>query len=130
MLVFDLRVGEARGAVHLCLPAALVERSDASVAGGWSRQRHEPTARERGWLTENLSRVPMTVSAVLSTRCTAGDLATLAVGDVLALDVPADAPLDLRVGETLKFRARLAEIGGRVRARIDHRCDGAGEAEI
>jgi flagellar motor switch protein FliM len=129
MLVFDMRVGEARGAVHLSLPAGLVERSDTAAASGWSRQRTEPTKRERAWLVENLGRVPMTVSAVLDSRCRAGDIATLTVGDVLALDVAAETPVDLRVGETLKFRARLAEIAGRVRARIEHRCDGAGEAE-
>ncbi len=129
MLVFDMRVGEARGAVHLCLPSLLVERSDTSAAGGWSRQRTEPTPRERAWLGENLGRVPMPVTALLDSRCRAGDIAALAVGDVLALDVPAETPIDLRVGETLKFRARLAELAGRVRARIEHRCDGAGVAE-
>ncbi|MGD9906081.1 MAG: flagellar motor switch protein FliM [Vicinamibacterales bacterium] len=129
MLVFDMRVGDARGAVHLCLPAELVERGDAAAAGGWNRRRLEPTELERAWLVENLGRVPMPVSAVLDTHCRAGDVATLAVGDVLSLDVPAETPIDLRVGETLKFRARMAELAGRVRARIEHRCDGAGEAE-
>jgi len=129
MLVFDMRVGDARGAVHLCLPAELVERSDTAAAAGWNRPRQEPTGRERTWLIENLGRVPMPVSAVLDARCRAGDIATLAVGDVLSLDVPAETPIELRVGETLKFRARLAELAGRVRARIEHRCDGAGEAE-
>jgi flagellar motor switch protein FliM len=129
MLVFAMRVGETRGALHLCLPAAFVERCDAAAATGWNRPRHELTAREHGWLLENLGRVPMPVSAVLDARCRAGDIATLAVGDVLTLGVPAETPIDLRVGETLKFRARLAELAGRVRARIEHRCDGAGDAE-
>jgi flagellar motor switch protein FliM len=129
MLVFDMRVGDAHGALNLCLPASLVEKTDSHFAGAWGRNRHDATSKERAWLHENLSRVPMTLTAVLESRCPARDLSGLAAGDIIALDVPAHQPLDLRVAETLKFRGRLTELAGRARMRIEHRCDGAGAAE-
>lgn len=129
MLVFDMRVGEAQGMLNLCLPASLVEKTDTHFAGAWDRHRREPTAQERRWLLENLGRVPMPVTAVLDSRCRAQDLAGLAPGDLLALDVPAHRAVDVRVGETLKFRGRLGATARRMHVRIDYRCDGAGAAE-
>ena len=55
MVVFDMRVGEARGIVNLCLPAA--RRNDATplrAGAGTATPRAEPRA-ERAWLLENLS---------------------------------------------------------------------------
>lgn len=129
MLVFEMRIGEAQGLVHLCLPAAVVEKTDAHFAGGHDRQRREPTSRERGWLLENLSRVPMPVSAVLQTNWTTRDVVDLRAGDVVSLGVAATRPLDLRVGRTLKFRGQPAVHGGRASVIVAHRCDGAGVAE-
>jgi flagellar motor switch protein FliM len=129
MLVFDMRVGEAQGMVNLCLPASLVEETDAHFAGALDRHRREPTAKERGWLLENLARVPMPLSAVLESRCTTRELVDLAAGDVVSFGVPSTRPLDLRVGRTLKFRAHPTVHEGRAGVVVAHRCDGAGGAE-
>lgn len=129
MLAFDMRIGESRGMLNLCLPAAIVEKTDTHFAGALDRHRREPTGRERSWLIENLARVPMPVSAVLETRCTTRDVIELRPGDVVSLGVPASRPLDLRVGQTLKFRGQPAVQGGRASVMVAHRCDGAGVAE-
>jgi flagellar motor switch protein FliM len=129
MLVFDMRVGDAQGTVNLCLPASLVEETDAHFAGALDRHRREPTAKERGWLLENLARVPMPLSAVLESRCTTRELVDLTAGDVVSLGVPSTRPLDLRVGRTLKFRAHPTVHEGRAGVVVAHRCDGAGGAE-
>ncbi len=129
MLVFDMRIGEARGTLNLCLPASIVEKTDSHFAGGLDRHRREPTGRERLWLHENLARVPMPLSVVLETRCTTRDIVELRTGDVMSLGVATNRPLDLRVGRTLKFRGQPAAQGGRASVIVAHRCDGAGVAE-
>lgn len=129
MLAFDFRIGEARGMLHLCLPASVVEKTDTHFAGALDRHRRPPTEKERLWLNENLARVPMPVSALLESRCTTRELVELRTGDVVSLDVPAGRPLDLRVGRTLKFRGLPTVDGGRAGVRVVHRCDGAGLAE-
>jgi flagellar motor switch protein FliM len=129
MLAFDMRLGEAQGMLNLCLPAGIVERTDTHFAGALDRHRREPTAKERVWLAENLARVPMPVSAVLETRCTTREVIELRSGDVLSLGVPANRPIDLRVGRTLKFRGLPMVQGGRASVQVSHRCDGAGVAE-
>ncbi len=113
MLVFDIRIGEAQGMLNLCVPASIVEQTDTHFAGAIDRHRREPTARERVWLLENLARVPVPVSAVLESRCTTRELLALRAGDVITLGLPANRPIDLRVGKTLKFRGHPAVIAGR-----------------
>jgi flagellar motor switch protein FliM len=129
VLAFDMKIGEAQGLVHVCLPASVVEKTDTTFAGALDRHRREPTAKERGWLFENLARVPMPLSAVLEARCTTRDLVDLAVGDVVSTGVPAGRPLDLKIGGTLKFRGQPTVHDRRAGVIVAHRCDGAGVAE-
>ena len=46
----------------------------------------------------------------------------MAPGDVLSLGVPTHKPIDLRVGNTLKFQGRLGVDDGRIAVRIEQRC--------
>jgi len=128
-LVFDMRVGDAQGMLNLCLPASIVEKTDTHFMGALDRHRREPTAKERAWLIENLARVPMPISAVLESRCSTRELVAMRSGDVITLGVPAHAPIDVRVGRTLKFRGHPMVAAGRAGVTVAHRCDGAGTAE-
>lgn len=130
MLVFDLRVGESQGTLNLCLPARVVEKTATHFAGAIDRHRREPTAKERAWLLENLARVPMTVSAVIESRCTTRELVAMRAGDIVTMGLPASRPLDLRVGRALKFRGHPMSSAGRAGVTVAHRCDGAGSAEV
>ena len=130
MLVFDMRVGEVQGLLNFCLPASIVEKTDTHFAAAWDRHKRDLTPKERGWLIENLGRVRMPFSAVLGSRCSAGDLVALQAGDIVSLDVPLHQPVDARVGDTVKFRGRLTALSGRTHVQIEHRCDGAGAAEV
>jgi len=129
MLVFDMRIGESQGMLNLCLPASIVEKTDTHFAGALDRHRREPTPKERAWLFENLARVPMPVSAVLESLCTARELIAMRPGDVLTLGVQAGGPIEVRVGRTLKFRGQPMVAAGRAGLTVAHRCDGAGSAE-
>ena len=126
MIVFDVRIGDTRGMINLCIPASIVETTGAHFVQAWHRQRREPTPTERAWLRENLARVPMGTVAMLQAKLTARDLLALVPGDVVSLGVPVHKPIDVRVGGTLKFKGRLASESGRGGVRVTHRCDGAG----
>jgi flagellar motor switch protein FliM len=126
MIVFDVKIGEARGMMNLCIPASIVETAGAHFVQAWHRQRRAPTATEQTWLWENLSRVPMNTTAMFNVKLTAREFLALVPGDVVSLDVPIYKPIELRVGGTLKFKGRLAVDSGRTGFRIEHRCDGAG----
>lgn len=121
MLVFDVRMNDVRGTVHLCLPEAIVEATSSQVAQAWQRHRRDLTVDERGWLTQSLEQIPVTVVPEIVTQLPAADIAAMAVGDVIALGVPTDQPVDLRIGGVPKLRARLTVEQGRLMARVESR---------
>lgn len=128
MIAFDMRIGSARGMMNLCLPASLIEAVGAYFGQAWHKQRREPNDIEKGWIRENLARVPMQLTALLEARLRTSELVALQPGDVLSLGIRAEAPIELRVGETRKFTGRLTKHGGRVGVRIDRRSE-AGVSE-
>jgi flagellar motor switch protein FliM len=122
-IAFDMRIGTARGKMNLCLPATLVETVGAHFGQAWHRQRRDPNEDERLWIRENLSRIPLELTAMLETRLRTGELVALEPGDLLTLGVRAEAPVELRVGDTRKFTGRLTKHSGRVGVRIDRRSE-------
>lgn len=129
MVVFDLRIGETRGMANLCLPVSIVETTGSHFAQAWHRVRREPNAQEREWVQESLSRVPVSLNAVLPSNLTARDLIAMVPGDVVSLGVPTHKPIDLMVGNTLKFKGRMAIESGRMGVRIEQRCTAAAGVE-
>jgi flagellar motor switch protein FliM len=127
MLTFEIRINETRGTIHLCLPEAIVEATSSQVAQAWQRHRRELTTDERSWLNRSLERIPVAVVPEIVTQLPAADIAALAVGDVLALGVPADQPVDLRIGGVPKLRGHLTVERGRLMARVEERYGGASE---
>jgi flagellar motor switch protein FliM len=109
---FDIRIGDARGMLNFCIPAAAVESVGTSFVQTWHRTRREPTAQDRLQLLENLARVSLPVSASLDTKLRAGELLSLRTGDVVSLGRPLHVPLDVRVRGSKKFEGRLVAHGG------------------
>lgn len=121
MLVFEVRLNDTRGMIHLCLPEALVEATSSQVAQAWQRHRRDLTPDERAWLTRSLERLPVALVPEIVTHLPAADIAAMAVGDVIELGVPADQPVDLRVGGVPKLRGHLTADRGRLMARVEQR---------
>jgi flagellar motor switch protein FliM len=119
LFAFDLKVGDVRGMMHMCIPASVIEATGSTFVQGWQHARREPTAVERDWLAENLGRVEMPVSPILETRLPARELIRLACGEVLNLGVPAGASIDVQVGANIKFQGRLTLADARAAVVID-----------
>ena len=111
-------------------PLVVGDHEDAEVGAvgahfgqAWHKQRRDPSDVERAWIRENLARVPMQLTAMLEARLRTSELVALQPGDVLSLGIRAEAPIELRVGETRKFTGRLTKHAGRVGVRIDRRSE-------
>lgn len=108
LIVFDVRIGDTRGMLNLCVPAALIEMAGASFVQGWHRTRKEPTSIDRARLTDNLARVRLPVSARLDTRMRAREVLELKPGDVVSLGRSLRDPVNVWVGDRPKVTGRLA----------------------
>jgi flagellar motor switch protein FliM len=114
LLVFDLKVGDIRGMLNLCIPASAIEATGSAFVQGWHRTHRDPTAEERRWLEDSLARMPLSVTATLETTLKARELVELNQGDVLSLGVPIQTPVTVRVESTPKFGGRLIAPDARV----------------
>jgi flagellar motor switch protein FliM len=121
-IVFEVKVGDVRGLINLCLPTNIAEIAGTHFSTTWQRQRRELTERERGWLHENFGRVPMSVVPQIRTGLNAEAVLGLMRGEVIALPLPADQPLDVYVGGIRKFTGRLATERGRLMVLVENRC--------
>jgi flagellar motor switch protein FliM len=119
LLVFDLKVGDIRGMLNLCIPAAVIEATGSSFMQGWQRTHRDPTEVEQRWLHSNLGRVPLDVTTTIETTMRARELVKLERGDVLSLGVPVQAPVAVRVGRAVKFAGRLTTANGHAALRVD-----------
>jgi flagellar motor switch protein FliM len=129
-VVFDLRVGDVRGLVNLCIPTAVVETAGTYFARGWQRQRRDLTATEKAWLEINLGRVPILLVPLIRTRLKASAVVALQPGEVVSLPLAADQPLDVCAGGIRKFTGRLAADHGRLMLMVDDRADVAASAVV
>jgi flagellar motor switch protein FliM len=122
-VVFDVKVGDVRGLIQLCIPTTVVETAGTYFARAWQRQRRELTPTERQWLVENIGRVPVPLVPLIRTRLKASAVLALKPGEVVALPLAADQPLDLFAGGVRKFIGRLASDNGRLMVMVEGRVD-------
>jgi flagellar motor switch protein FliM len=107
LLVFDIRIGDTRGMLNLCIPASAIEAVGENFAQGWHRTRRQPTVEEETWLHANLARVPLPVTALIETTLSARELLALRKGDVIVLGHPAADPIGINVGTVPRFEGYL-----------------------
>ncbi len=119
LLAFEMRIGEMRGTVSLCFPAAGIEALEEKFAQGWQRARRQPTAVEQARLATNLGRIPLAVSTLLETRLPARDLLALKPGDIISLGHPASSPVDVHVGQIRRFVGRLTTTDAGTAVRVE-----------
>jgi flagellar motor switch protein FliM len=119
VLGFDLKVGDVRGLLHVCIPASVVEATGSNFVQSWQHSQRAATPEERRWLSQNLGRVPVSIETVLETRLRARELLALGKGDVLSLNVPASRSIDVRVNSLTKFRGHLVAHNGHAAVRVD-----------
>ncbi len=115
VVVFDVKVGEVRGLINLCIPTNVVETAGTHFAQAWQRQRRELTSTEHAWLDENFGRVPVPVVPLIRTRLNASAVLGLQVGEVVAL-----AALGRSAAGHLRGRHPQADRPSRVGSRPAH----------
>jgi flagellar motor switch protein FliM len=119
-IVFDVKAGEVQGQMRVAVPTSIVENA-AGVAQARTRQRRELSATERAYLHENLGSIAVPLVPLIRTDVSASSIVDLQAGEVLALPVPADRPIDVFVGGVRKLTGRLAADHGRLMVLVEER---------
>lgn len=108
-IVFHVQIGEARGAMSLCIPAVTLEPIIQNFnQSSYSRSQDVPPEHTRS-LLDTLSTVNFPVSAEIhGTRVSLNDLLAMAPGDVLRLEHQVGQPVQVSVGGVVKFSGDIS----------------------
>jgi flagellar motor switch protein FliM len=118
---FDVRVGEASCRITLCLPFSGLHPFlvTASAPVPVSERERAQRAHAASLLTEQFHEVPVDVRVKLrGTRLAPAQISGLAVGDVVRLNHPAAAPLDVAVDDVVFAHATPGAHGKRLAAQV------------
>lgn len=119
LIVCDIKIGDVRGMLNLCVPVVALEATGAKFDGGLQRVRRAPSARDRENLSHALSAVAFPITARLKAEMPAREVLSLAVGDVLSLGRTTHEPVEISVGGVPKFRGQLVHSERGAGMRID-----------
>jgi flagellar motor switch/type III secretory pathway protein FliN len=115
------RVRVLAGRVELAA-ASLPNDNDRAMTDDTSATMQLPALEEGGRLAEDLAELPLVVRVELgSATLAAREWATLAPGDVIALDRRVGDPAFLRIGNRIVARGELVEVDGAIGVRITER---------
>lgn len=121
VISMDVKLGEHRGAINLCLPYLLLEPLIPKLsAHQWFAGNRQQLLPERQQLEKNLAETEVDLVVRLgSTSLTIRDFLGLEVGDVVELDTSITSPVELLVGGKVKFLGRVGRVGRRLAFRAE-----------
>jgi flagellar motor switch protein FliM len=102
----DIRFSNCRGRLSLCLPGVMLTNIFAEI--GKSTSRHIASVRKSDEIFDSLRDSEMEVVAELArTQILVSDIYHLNVGDVINLNRPKDAPVQIKIGGRNWFSGRM-----------------------
>lgn len=120
-ILFEIRVGETHGAMSLCIPYLLLKPilSKLSAQRWFSSSKRAPS-QHAVLIAQQLQQTRVPLVAVLgSTRLMLRQILDLKEGDVVLLTRRTSEPIDIMVGNRVKFRARPGLRGKQVVVQIE-----------
>ncbi len=113
---FELKMGGRAGTMSLCIPFNVIEPvMDKLISQSWQAYGNARSDDDlRDLLSEKLGRAKLTTAAVLAeTTITVGDLLSMAPGDVIVTEKPANRPVVMSIEGRKKFLANLGQFKGK-----------------
>jgi flagellar motor switch protein FliM len=121
LVILKLKVSEVEGMVSICIPYFLMEPiMDKLSSQQWFASTGRKTDERSGeYLQKHLGKVRVPVALELGhTVLSVADVLQLSVGDVVKLDEVLGDPLDVRIGNMVKFKAVPGTSNGNYAAEI------------
>ncbi len=106
LIVFELKVGEAKGFMNFCIPSIVLEPIAKRFSQDWYADRAKTSVEEVKKIKLNLLRTHMTVEAgIYDNFFTVKDLLALSTGDVIKLETKITDEIYVKLNGIKKFSA-------------------------
>lgn len=106
LIVFELKVGEARGLMNLCIPSIVLEPIARRFTQDWYADRAKTSVEEIKKIKLNLLKTGIEMQAGIHDNfISARDLVNLKPGDIIKLESKVTEPLQIYLNGVRKFSA-------------------------
>jgi flagellar motor switch protein FliM len=106
LIVFELKVGEAKGFMNFCIPSIVLEPIAKRFSQDWYADRAKTSVEEVKKIKLNLLKTGITVEAgIYENYITVKDLMELGAGDVLKLETKVHDEINVKLNGVKKFNA-------------------------
>lgn len=106
LIVFELKVGEAKGFMNFCIPSIVLEPIAKRFSQDWYADRAKTSIEEIKKIKLNLLKTGIDVEAgIFDNLITAQDLLNLKVGDIIKLESKVTDPINIVLNGIKKFNA-------------------------
>lgn len=112
IVVMNILVNETQGKMNICIPAVTLDTM-FKMKNAQSKKKERrgdalTDAQRRADIMKEISQSDLEITGILGTiDVVSKDLIDLEVGDIIKLNKPVNAPIDLAVGETIWFRGEM-----------------------
>jgi flagellar motor switch protein FliM len=104
LIVFELKVGEAKGFMNFCIPSIVLEPIAKRFSQDWYADRAKTSVEEIKKIKLNLLRTPVVMEAgIYDNYLTTHDLVNLKAGDVIKLESKVTDPLQIKLNGITKY---------------------------
>lgn len=121
LISLSTKIGDTTGMINLCIPHVVIEpiMPKLSVHHWFVSQKKTRVQEEVDALQSRLTKAKLPIAAELgNSQITIHEFLNLGIGDVIKLNKEAGLPLDLRVGDRLKFRGSPGTVKGKIAVQI------------
>ncbi|TYP77646.1 flagellar motor switch protein FliM [Paenibacillus methanolicus] len=122
LISLSTKIGDTTGMINLCIPHVVIEpiMSRLSVHHWFVSQKKTRAPEEVEVLKSRVSKAKLSIVAELGqSTINIQEFLGLSVGDVIALNKPITAGLDIKVGDKLKYIGSAGSIRERLAVQID-----------
>ncbi|WP_442600938.1 flagellar motor switch protein FliM [Paenibacillus sp. KN14-4R] len=121
LISLSTKIGDTTGMINLCIPHVVIEpiMPKLSVHHWFVSQKKTRAQEEIDALQTRLTKAELPIIAELgASQITINEFLNLSQGDVIKLDKSVDMPLDLKVGELLKYLGSPGTVKGKMAVQI------------
>jgi flagellar motor switch protein FliM len=132
LISLSTKIGDTTGMINLCIPHVVIEpiMPRLSVHHWFVSQKKSRVPEEVDALQSRLTKAKLPIIAELGTsEITIRDFLSLAVGDVIPLPKSTDDPLQIKVGEKLKYLGSPGTMKNKLAIQITDIVNEGGEEE-
>jgi len=114
LIVFELKVGEAKGFMNFCIPSIVLEPISHRFAQDWYADRAKTSVNEIKKITLSLLKTKLNLEAgIYGNKITTKDFLNLSEGDLIKLDTSVNEEIKVKVNGVEKFTAFPVKSGKR-----------------